>query len=168
MCGPGKRWSPGIQSTGSWLPRAWFDSLQATNHDRSVWAGFGVFFTGSMKTPENTSKHFWAVWWAGFGLFRPDKTRQNPSGWGGSKSRPLPRVFVGLLATRGRCRRQGRKTTSALPLQDHAAADAPSDATPTSPSQVPTFSSRPHRPNLGPASIPRRSAAPRARWKGVL
>jgi hypothetical protein len=28
---------------------------------RSVWAGFGVFFSGSMKTPENTSKHFWPV-----------------------------------------------------------------------------------------------------------
>jgi hypothetical protein len=49
----------------------------------------GCFF-GLDENIENTSKHFWAVRWAGFGLFRPDETCRNPSGWGGSKTRPPP------------------------------------------------------------------------------
>jgi hypothetical protein len=50
--------------------------LLAENQSRpKCLAGFGVFFRGSMKTPENTSKHLWVVWWVGFGMFRPDKTR---------------------------------------------------------------------------------------------
>jgi hypothetical protein len=34
---------------------------------RSVWASFGVFFSGQIKTLQNTSKHSWAVRWTGFG-----------------------------------------------------------------------------------------------------
>jgi hypothetical protein len=67
----------------------------------SVWAGLEVFFLGLMKTPENTSKQFWAVRWASFGLFRPDETRQNPSGWGGSKTHPTLTFLSGW--------RRGRK-----------------------------------------------------------
>jgi hypothetical protein len=40
-----------------------------------------------MKTHENISKHFRAVWWTDFSLFRPDETCRNLSGWSGSKTR---------------------------------------------------------------------------------
>jgi hypothetical protein len=52
-----------------------------------------VFFLGSIKTHENTSKHFLAVRWASFRLFKPDETGKNPSGWSGSKTR-RPLAFL--------------------------------------------------------------------------
>jgi hypothetical protein len=111
---------------------------------------FWGIFLGSMKTPENTSKHLWAIRWAGFGMFRPRETHR--AGVEMKHVHPLAFLSGGWRREGdegGRWRQRRCSKTMPPPMLEDATVAAPSNAAPASPSQVPTFFSRPHRPQPG-------------------
>jgi hypothetical protein len=80
---------------------------------RSVWASFGVFFSGQIKTLQNTSKHLWTVRWTGFGQVRAQKTPEDTS-VGVESKRSTPLAFSLLVAREDdKTRRRGQEATLA-------------------------------------------------------